>query len=60
MDKEAHYGVAAHFAYKEKDNKKSRESKSKLKWMEELKNLNHIPEAPKKFIEHIKMDFFNK
>ena len=59
MDKEAHYGVAAHFAYKEKDNKKSRESKSKLKWMEELKNLNHIPEAPKKFIEHIKMDFFN-
>ena len=58
MHIEATYGVAAHFAYKEKY-KKDHNNKSTLKWIEELKDLNHIPAEPKKFIEHLKMDFFN-
>jgi len=58
MHIEATYGVAAHYAYKERS-KKGQEKKSKLKWIEELRDLNHIPSEPKKFIEHLKMDFFN-
>ncbi|OGI86287.1 hypothetical protein A3A01_02225 [Candidatus Nomurabacteria bacterium RIFCSPLOWO2_01_FULL_39_17] len=58
MHIEATYGVAAHFAYKEK-HKKGHNNKSTLKWIEELKDLNYIPAEPEKFIEHLKMDFFN-
>ena len=59
MHAEAAYGIAAHFAYKEKDNKKTHDKKSGLKWMQELKNLNYVPENPEEFIKHLKMDFFN-
>ena len=59
MHAEAAYGIAAHFAYKEHGSKKTIDNKSKFKWIEELKNLNYAPNEPKKFIEHLKMDFFN-
>lgn len=59
MHTEAAYGVAAHFAYKEKDENKNKENKNKFKWIEELKELNYSPNNPKKFINHLKMDFFN-
>lgn len=59
MHAEAAYGVAAHFAYKEQGNKKAKEDKNKFKWIEELKELNYSPDDPKKFIDHLKMDFFN-
>jgi len=59
MHAEAAYGIAAHFAYKEQGNKKIKEDKSKFKWVEELKELNYSPDDPKKFIDHLKMDFFN-
>ncbi|MEX2029310.1 MAG: RelA/SpoT family protein [Candidatus Paceibacterota bacterium] len=58
MHAEAAYGVAAHFAYKEKP-KKNSEQKSKMKWIEELKDFNYMEGGPKIFIEHLKMDFFN-
>ncbi len=58
MHAEAAYGVAAHFAYKERT-RKNKDDKSHLKWIEELNDLNHIPTEPTKFIEHLKMDFFN-
>lgn len=58
MHAEAAYGIAAHFAYKEQGSKKIEDDKSKFKWIEELKNLNYSPDEPKKFIEHLKMDFF--
>ncbi|HEY4494229.1 MAG TPA: RelA/SpoT family protein [Candidatus Paceibacterota bacterium] len=58
MHAEAAYGVAAHFAYKEKDGKYV-SSRSTLKWIEELKELGYAPHEPHKFIEHLKMDFFN-
>lgn len=57
MHVEAAYGIAAHFAYKEK-NKKSPD-KNTLQWLEELSDLKHAPDEPKKFIEHLKTDFFN-
>jgi GTP pyrophosphokinase len=59
MHAEAAYGIAAHFAYKEKGDKKAKEDKSKFEWLEELKNLNHAENKPEKYIEDIKMDFFN-
>ncbi len=59
MHAEAAYGIAAHFAYKETGGKKAQDDKSKFKWIEELQDLNKIEGEPKKFIEHLKMDFFN-
>jgi GTP pyrophosphokinase len=59
MHAEAAYGVAAHFAYKEQGEKKVKNDKNKFKWIEELKELNYFPDDPKRFIDHLKMDFFN-
>ena len=56
MHIEADYGVAAHFAYKEKNTK---DQKSKFEWIEELKDLKDVIQEPQKFIDHLKMDFFN-
>jgi guanosine-3',5'-bis(diphosphate) 3'-pyrophosphohydrolase len=58
MHAEAAYGIAAHFAYKEKG-KKNQDDKSKFKWIEELKNFNYDLEDPQKYLEHLKTDFFN-
>jgi len=59
MHAEAAYGIAAHFAYKEKSGKKTYDDKSKFKWIEELKDFNYELEDPKKYFEHLKTDFFN-
>ncbi len=59
MHFEAAYGVAAHFTYKEQNDKKNTAYKDKFKWLEELKELNYNPDDPKNFIEHLKMDLFN-
>ena len=58
MHAEAAYGIAAHFAYKEQNNNKNND-KLKFKWLEELKDLYYLPNEPKIFLEHLKMDFFN-
>ena len=58
MHAEAAYGIAAHFAYKEQGGKKIQDDKNKFKWIEELKELKYFPDDPKKFIDHLKMDFF--
>lgn len=60
MDIEANYGVAAHFAYKDQDDKKPLDNKEKFKWIEELNNLHYAPGDPKNFLEHLKMDFFSR
>ncbi len=60
MHEEAAYGIAAHFAYKEyNDKRQKRDDKDKFRWIEELKELHYTPGEPKKFIDHLKMDFFN-
>lgn len=59
MHAEAAYGVAAHFAYKEKGHKKVKDKKSKFEWIDELRDLQHVLEEPKKFLENLKMDFFS-
>ncbi len=57
MHAEAAYGIAAHFVYKE--GKKVHDKKSKFEWIEELRNLKQAINEPKKFLEHLRMDFFN-
>lgn len=59
MHAEAAYGIAAHFAYKEKGGKKINDPNDKFKWITELKELHYVPGNPKNFIEHLKTDFFN-
>jgi GTP pyrophosphokinase len=61
MHFEAAYGVAAHFAYKEQGKKKTKteDERNKFKWIDELKELKYFPDDPKRFIDHLKMDFFN-
>ena len=59
MHEEAAYGIAAHFAYKENGDKKIPDDKSRFEWIRELKNLKHIEGKPEKYIEDLKMDFFN-
>lgn len=59
MHAEAAYGIAAHFAYKENAQLKTKEDRSKFNWIEELKELNYNPDKPLSFFEHLKMDFFN-
>ena len=59
MHAEAAHGIAAHFAYKEQIGRRKGQDKIKLKWLEELNGLNYEPNESKKFIEHLKMDFFN-
>ncbi|MBI3888584.1 bifunctional (p)ppGpp synthetase/guanosine-3',5'-bis(diphosphate) 3'-pyrophosphohydrolase [Candidatus Nomurabacteria bacterium] len=62
MHFEAAYGVAAHFAYKEQGHHKkakTADEKNKFKWIEELKELKYFPDDPKRFINHLKTDFFN-
>jgi len=59
MHLEAEYGVAAHFIYKENSKKVKSGKDDKFKWIEELKNLHYTPNDPKKFLEHLKTDFFS-
>lgn len=59
MHAQSAYGIAAHFAYKEKGSKKFEDDKNKFKWIEELKELHYTPGKPQNFIEHLKTDFFN-
>jgi len=59
MHAEAEYGIAAHFAFKEYTDKKIKNDKSKFEWIEGLKDLKNVENKPEKFIEHLKMDYFN-
>ena len=59
MHAEAAYGIAAHFAYKEYTEKKIKNDKLKFEWIEGLKDLKKVENKPEKYIEHLKMDFFN-
>ncbi len=59
MQAEAIDGIAAYFAYKEQNDRKDINEKLKFKWLEELKGLNYTSNESNKFIENLKMDFFN-
>lgn len=57
MHAEAAYGIAAHFAYKEKGSIKL--DKSKLEWLGGLKSLKNFEVDPKQFLDNLRTDFFS-
>ena len=61
MHREAEFGIAAHFAYKEGsfDSKKKRERfGKKYAWMKDLLDLHNETTESGEFLERLKMDFF--
>ncbi|MDQ5957378.1 MAG: diphosphokinase / guanosine-3,5-bis(diphosphate) 3-diphosphatase, partial [Patescibacteria group bacterium] len=62
MHEEAEYGIASHLAYKEKKSKNKTEIKTE--WTSELlewqKDITKEKGANKKFMEHLREDFFNQ
>jgi len=56
MHEKAENGIAAHFIYKEKDQK---EISKQFEWVHQLNDLNQDKDNPEKFLKSIKMDFFN-
>jgi len=60
MNAEAAYGIVAHFIYKELEEKngKNEKIKSRLEWVNQLKELKGIVDSPTKFIEGLKTDLF--
>ncbi|MFA5933944.1 MAG: RelA/SpoT family protein, partial [Candidatus Paceibacterota bacterium] len=62
MHEEAEYGVASHFIYKEtmySAGANGNTPSKKFAWIGELKELQKFVAEPEKFLEHLRMDFFN-
>ncbi len=57
MHIEAEYGIAAHFAYKEKLKVEKKDLRKEYEWIDELKHLQYNNDS-KAFLENIKGDFF--
>ncbi len=59
MHEKAENGIAAHFAYKEKNIKENEaEIPKQFEWVHQLHDLNQNTDDPEKFLKAIKMDFF--
>lgn len=63
MHAEAAHGIAAHFIYKDISNngrgrRKADPNKKKLKWLNQLKEMQDVVSNPTKFIDDLKMDLF--
>lgn len=58
MHMEAEYGVASHFLYKEKHEIGKKKLNEKFIWIDDLKEYKNTPGQPIKFIDDLKMDFF--
>ncbi len=60
MHAEAAYGIAAHFVYKEKEEKTPKKyfSKNKLETIKQFQEIKNIVGEPIKFVEDLKMDIF--
>lgn len=60
MHQESELGVAAHFAYKETQfSKDAVQHKKKMRWIDELKELQAVVNDPSRFLEQLRMDFFH-
>jgi GTP diphosphokinase / guanosine-3',5'-bis(diphosphate) 3'-diphosphatase len=59
MHKIAEYGIAAHWAYKEKkDPKKEEDFSHKLTWLRQILELQHETKDAHEFMESVKIDLF--
>lgn len=55
----AEYGIAAHFAYKEKIKLEKVDLRKEYEWIEELRNIQKNTKDSETFFENLKMDFFS-
>lgn len=58
MHREAEYGIAAHWAYKENVSQKSWVSNPKLAWVNQLLDWQKDVSSPEDFLENLRIDFF--
>lgn len=58
MHIEAEYGLAAHFAYKEKIKLEKHDIKKQYEWIEQLKTTQKNIDDSAEFLKSLKMDFF--
>lgn len=58
MNRDAAYGVAAHFAYKEDTNPKKVGEKLNLDWLTQISNLQHHESETGDYLDSLKTDFF--
>lgn len=58
MNRQAEYGIASHFMYKEKQKTDSPIERENLAWIEELKEAQKTEKDREKFLDNLKTDFF--
>lgn len=59
MDREAAFGIASHFAYKEGIELNKAEPVGKnLEWVNQMSQLNKLLNDKEEYLKHLKMDFF--
>lgn len=58
MDKRAEFGIASHYQYKQRTEKK-KDFDEKFQWIDEFKNLDHASDKPHDFLNQLKVDFFS-
>lgn len=66
MHQEAEMGIASHFIYKENAQTKQAgkpravpQTRTSMKWIDELKELHTVVRDPSRFLEQLRVDFFN-
>ncbi|MCA9353568.1 bifunctional (p)ppGpp synthetase/guanosine-3',5'-bis(diphosphate) 3'-pyrophosphohydrolase [Candidatus Nomurabacteria bacterium] len=59
MHGRAEYGIASHFAYKERQNLKKKSRENKFNWVKEVAEKDEETKSHKDFLSTIKMDAFN-
>jgi GTP pyrophosphokinase len=59
MNRDAAYGIAAHFAYKEgAAPSKGKKLPQHLDWVQQVSGLQHQTDESTEYLEHLQMDFF--
>ena len=58
MNREAAFGIAAHFAYKEGMNQGGKNLPQKFDWVKEISSLQNHHNATGEYLDHLRMDFF--
>lgn len=59
MNEFAEYGVASHWAYKQRIKDESKISSFKTKWIEEIVNIGLEPLSDEEYLKRVKLDLYN-
>ena len=59
MHKEAEFGIASHWIYKEKQNSNPENLQSKIEWLQGLKEIDHLMNSEDEVMRGVDLNFFN-